>query len=358
VSITAIKRFEWVWCVIAASRIALINEITDGKPRSVSTFNDYCHSFLKWWVARISAEPDLLNGLAKRRAVGLNDVDSVKAELINLYNWEWELWGVDHAEYLKTQRHRAESYFESFKVVNLFYLAERALTTLGYALGIGPLEYLSHSKLRHAVYQWLFEPRRETSPLRAVFPYPFNVAALTTGIRVGADRHDHQKRYSSDSFGLGLGVRIGGATHTCCTSIWETALKRAVRWYRDEKLRPSQRKRERGKFKAFFLDVLWHYSESFRYRLPLPHERGICSWQECNRNVRWLGSALLTLVDCILYTVFREDIFDFWLQLKINQCQRSSCVKSQWRDGGQSSTLAVIRSSDSTGLMSRAGRHN
>ena len=307
----AFYRIEKISGACDAIRIALLNEFTAGRCQRVHSVNELYGELLEWWERTLGEQCDIKEWLVAHRSGAVGKQVDFVTELCCLYNWESDIWGADYARYIHRRQQLVSDaltdYFQTFRLVNLFYIVERCLKLLGYAFRLGPLTYRTHRSLRDKAHSWLFEATSGRPALANGFPFPFNVAANTVHVVQGRDhleRHHGYKVRGPDSDVLGSKWRGQNYSH-----LIERYLVRTRKWYRQWKRKTKRRKRL--KFTVSLFDLLWHYSESCRYR-PIAPSVPYPSVFLCNMNMRWIASTYLGLVECWLFTAFPGYVKEAW----------------------------------------------
>jgi len=293
------QRFSWVHGYLDASRWALLYECTRGDPYRINHIHDFGELLIQWWCKRVSTERGLQQWLRKKRSRGLNLFDQ-STEFFYLYDLESELWGREE-EILCFQARRPEcevTILEPFRFVHLFYLIERGVRLFLYVLRATNIQpnKITHTHIRDDAYAVFFH-----TDFRHALPYPWNLSALTRRLLQGREDHRRHQHYTFE----GHIDRVLRKNHY--TEVIETALYRSVRWQRERRGKPLP-----GSIKGFSLDVLWHYSESYRYRTPIASQylRKIAHYW--GLNLRWIGYAFLTLLELWLYTLSARCLREIW----------------------------------------------
>lgn len=297
------RRFNWIHAYGEAMRLALVNELAGGQAVPITTFPQLVLAECVWWQTTLHNDSELRRWLAHKRGRGCYWSVLLAHDFYYLYDLEAELWGAAPAQFLDCTKVDQQVALEPFRLVLLFYLVERALKLL---LGhLGFLNYEqdnhSHARIREAAYTHLFEPPH----LARWLPFPFNLTALSRRLVHGQADYLRHAAYYVDPYHF----RTIGKTHY--TGVLESALCQAVGWQRERHTHQG-RLPARGSLQAFFFDPLWHYSESYRYRLPLAGDTLRQNPFYWSLNLRWLGSALLGLSELWLYTLSARRMRDTW----------------------------------------------
>lgn len=296
-------RFHWIHCYCEAMRLALVNELTGGQPAQIGRFHTLMEKELAWWLAQLAGQPDLRRWLAHKRGRGCYWSPLLSHDFYYLYDLEAELWGANLNQFMDSAGVNQQAALEPFRFVLLFYLTERALKLLLVHLGFLQYEQQNHShaRIREAAYTHLFEQTR----LARWLPFPFNLTALSRRLVHGQEDYARHAAYRLNRSHF----RLVRKSHY--TQVLESALCQAVSWQRERHTQQGYQPPQ-GSIRAFFFDPLWRYSESYRYRLPLAGDslrRNPFFW---GLNLRWLGSALLELVELWLYTLSAQRLRDTW----------------------------------------------
>lgn len=297
-----IRRFNWIRIYCDAMRWALVNELTAGHYARIATFQTLIETEGQWWLERLTRDEELRHWLAHKRGRGCYWSPEMRHDFFYLYDLEAELWGANFAHFLDCTVEHKDTGLEPFRLVLLFYLVERSLKLL-----LGHLRFLnydepkhSHAHIRETAYTHLFG----RTHLARWVPFPYNLTALSKRLVHGHDDTLRHLRY-----GFAGTFTIVGKTHY--VQVLESTLCQAVTWQRERHTQRGQRP-PRGKLHAFFFDPLWRYSESYRYRLPLADEYVRNNPYYWGLNLRWLGSALIGLVELWLYTLSARHLREVW----------------------------------------------
>jgi hypothetical protein len=292
------RRFTWIHLFIDAMRLGLVNEITGGSYRRISNIQDVEDGICDHWNAFLD-DALLRQWLVAKRGRGLYWSGLMQRDLFYLYDLEAELWGFNYVKYLDQTSPDEDVQLEPFRFVLLFYLVERSIR-----LFLGHLKFLdytssaiSHSKIRNSLYTHLFDQ----DVLIRWFPFPFNLSALTT--RVVTNNYDFCRHKDYGCIGNHYSV-VG---HDHYADIICSSLRRAVSWQRKRHTNPKP-----GSIKAYFFDVLWRYSETYRYRVPLASDYLRENPFYWGLNLRWLGSAFILIIELWLYTLCARKIRLAW----------------------------------------------
>lgn len=297
------RRFNWIYCYCDALRLALVNEVAEGRYTRLTTFQQLAGAEASWWRTTLADDEELRRWLAHKRGRSCYWSPLLACDFYYLYDLEAELWGPDFRRFLNQTRPDSAVTLEPFRFVLFFYLAERALKLMLAHLGFLNYEQAkaSHARIRDAAYNHFFEQAR----LARWFPFPFNLTALSRRLVCG---HDDWRRHQDYRF---AGGHFALVRKTHYTEVLESALCQAVSWQRERHTQQGQPPRP-GALPAYFFDPLWRYSESYRYRLPLADDYLRQNPFYWNLNLRWLGSALLTLVELWLYTLSAQRLRQLW----------------------------------------------
>jgi hypothetical protein len=297
------RRFNWIHAYCEAMRLALVNELTEGQPARIATLPQLGESACAWWLAMLAGDEELRRWLAHKRGRGCYWSALLAHDFYYLYDLEAELWGANVAQFLDCTRPNQQVALEPFRFVLLFYLIERALKLLLAHLGFLNYELgkHSHARIREGAYAYLFEQAH----LARWLPFPFNLTALSRRLVHGYTDFIRHAGYKFNRHHFSV---VGKAHYT---DVLESALCQAVSWQRERHTNQGHPP-ALGSIQAFFFDPLWRYSESYRYRLPLAGDflrQNPFYW---SLNLRWLGSALLELIELWLYTLSAQHMRELW----------------------------------------------
>jgi hypothetical protein len=296
------RRFNWIHLYCDALRWAVVNEVADGEYQQIVEFQDVVNGLCCWWSDTLQ-DGDLKQYIRSKRGRGCYWSSLLQYDFCYLYDLETELWGANFDQFVSRDAPNDKVALEPFRFVLLFYLVERQLKLI-----LAHLFYLnyeqrnfSHARIRDAGYAHLFEQER----LARWFPYPFNLCALTNRLDSGANEHSQHGGYGF----IGNHFTVVGKDHY--NEVLESALRRAVTWQRERHATQGQRPKA-GSIRTYFFDPMWRYSETYRYRLPLA-----CDYIRQNPfywalNLRWVGSAFLTIIELWLYTFSARLMRDLW----------------------------------------------
>ena len=297
------RRFSWIHLYCDALRWALVNEVTAGNYYQIIKFQDLVNALCEWWLFALQ-DGDLRQWIAAKRGRGCYWSPLITCDFWYLYDLEAELWGVNFERFIDRTADNDVLAMEPFRFVLLFYLIERAVKLMLAHLRFVNYEsgQISHARIRKAAHDHFFERDR----LARWFPFPFNLAALTHRLVHGnADFSRHQ------GYGfIGNHFVVVGKTHY--TEVLEGALCQAARWQRRNHHTDRRQRPRRGSIRAFFFDPLWRYSESYRYRVPIASDYIRENPFYWSLNLRWVGSAFLTIVELWLYTLSARLMRDLW----------------------------------------------
>ncbi|RKY99513.1 MAG: hypothetical protein DRQ10_06055 [Candidatus Hydrothermota bacterium] len=219
--------------------------------------------------------------------------------------WKRNYGKKNFEEFLNFKSKAVNIPLEPFRLILLFYLIERALKLMLRYFKYLTTEdkNLTHSKIRDTVYQKFFDNSKGLIAKFDALPFPFNLSVLDKSIEHG----EEDLQYHKNNFPGGRHFRGIGKDHYA--DVIKAALFRAVSWRHHRKRNSREHK---GVVSAFFFDPLWHYSESYRYRVPLADNfirRNSFYW---GLNLRWLGSIFLNLIELPLYTLSAKFMRDVW----------------------------------------------
>lgn len=224
-------------------------------------------------------------------------------EIEYIFHMEEELWGVDWQDYLNffPPSHYQQKLLQTFHFVLAFYIIERCLKML---LDESELNRITYKKKEQKRYQISRKTLRrcvfgsQNGLLTAQFPEmlfamgpPFFLAATTCRTEVvGGHQKDWECLRSAPCRLSHFYRTVTGKSHFC-----EVIEKALIATRRDHVVKSLKRdKKLPPKTRAYWYDVLWHYSESIRYNplwLPSQAKQKPYYW---NRSIRWFTSIVIT----------------------------------------------------------------
>jgi hypothetical protein len=295
-------RFNWIHGYCDAMRWALLNELTQGHYSRIAAFQHLAQAESAWWQNNLLQDEELRRWLAHKRGRACYWSALLVHDFFYLYDLEAELWGANFDQFLDHSRAN-EVALEPFRFVLLFYLTERALKLMLAHLGFLNYEQtnLSHARIREAAYTYMFGPTH----LGRWFPFPYNLGTLSKRLVHGQQDHLRHLNYTF------VGSHFGVIRQNHYALVLTSALYQAVGWQRQRHTSPD-RLPPPGTLQAFFFDPLWRYSESYRYRLPLAGDYIRQNPFYWGLNLRWLGSALLGIIELWLYTLSARRMRELW----------------------------------------------
>lgn len=299
------RRFNWIYFYLDATKWGLLNEVTEGNHEQVFTIQETTDALNNWWMKNLRSNLDLQKWLHDKQSHGCTFYPQMRTDLHYIYDLEAELWGANWNLYCDRQKTDNGVYFEPFRLVLLFYLIERQLKVF-----LSFLRYYdynrddtSHSKLSKAAFKAFFTEAQMSHWL----PYPFNLTALTNRIKRGDSAHFRHESYTY----LGNHFSVVGKSHY--SEVLASTLHQTAKWQRKRHTDQKTGKRPRkGSIEGCFFDALWHYSESYRYRIPFgssyvrkfPFHWGL--------NVRWIGTLFISICEAWMFSLSPAEIQACW----------------------------------------------
>jgi len=297
------RRFTWIHLYCDAVRWAISNELTNGSYDRILYVQDLIYAAVDWWVSALQHDTDLRRWIAVKRGHGCYFSPLLSGDFCYLYDLESELWGTNWHLYINRRSVNDGVTLEPFRMVLLFYLVERAMKLLLAHLRF--LDYerndITHSAIRERAFEALFGHHQ----MARWMPFPLNLTALTTRVDHGGTDFDHHR---SCGF-VGNHFSVVGKQHY--VDLLESTLCQAAKWQRKRHTTQNHRP-PRGSIRGFFFDCLWHYSESYRYRVPLASAYVRNNPFHWGLNMRWLGTIFITVVELWLYTISASAMRTIW----------------------------------------------
>ncbi|NGO39042.1 hypothetical protein G4L39_06480 [Limisphaera ngatamarikiensis] len=276
------KRWDWINGWLAAALHACIR----GTKLSVSPSLTITE-VLKEYSRKVRG------GLQGGRSVLSTVVEDWESDYV--FQLEQELWGADWQHYINffPGKNQASVHLQTFHFVLCFYVVERCLKLL-----VNQTERykISRGRLR----QWIFGKDKGLMSVQwpkgmRALGLPFCLAATTRNVEVPDVARARWQMLGQESLEGDI-LRFYRATtgKAHYVEIVEAALRNA----HEDHLTKSFRKRKGEKLpdatRAYWYDVLWHYSEAIRYRPLLPSQHGMAHPYYWNRTVRWFTSVVIT----------------------------------------------------------------
>ncbi len=320
-------RFNWIYAFVDATRWAITHELTGGNSHTINLFGELHESLCAWWETRVRTEAQLQRNIrAIRSGYGTAIQAPLGPSIRYCLDLEAELWGPDVANYVDRRQLAASTHVEVFKFVDGFYVFEQAIVNL--LIAIRHAVPTTHWATRQALWSLLFGSRQ----FQVGWPFPLTMTADPRHVVVGqAEVNTHRGYASASSFAY------VGRDHYI--DVIQGALRGAARWLREEKPHLQHRP------SAGWYDVIWHYSESFRYKdlaVSAYARQNPFFW---NLSVRWVYSFLASLVELWLYTIFGRNYLQLCAQLSAISAAPAiaSCFNPRWARLGASNFAALIR---------------
>jgi hypothetical protein len=197
-----------------------------------------------------------------------------------------------------------------FKFVHGFYVHEQGITNL--LIALKHAIPTTHWATRQTFWGLLFGARQFNDG----WLFPVTATANTNAFVNGRPRAGMHAGYFS-------GADFGYVNRGHYLEVLEGAFKGTTRWLREK---------PRANAFAGFYDVLWHYSESFRYRdaavSPFARQNPFF-W---NLGVRWIFGSLACVVELWLATIFGTRYTELCRQYQAS-CQAAAvaaCFDGRW----------------------------
>jgi len=271
--------------------------------------NGWLTAALHACIASLNLKPDknltisvLLSTYSKKvqnklKNVPVEQVTADDWEINYIFQLEEELWGPDADRYQtflprddkSTDKGKVEL-LQTFHFVLLFYIVERCLK-----LFVAPKEryQVGRKGLRRRVFgqeDGLLSKRVPGAAQAMGLPFSLTGLAWTVEVVGLAQREwDALKRSRMPDSLAKFYKATTGKEHF--SDILEAALKQARRDHLKKAFGNKGKRLEKG-VRAWWYDVLWHYSESIRYHALMPSDVGNPFYW--NRTVRWFGSVIVT----------------------------------------------------------------
>lgn len=228
--------------------------------------------------------------------LGLNDGPHVScAELDYVFHMERELWGVDWDHFARffPAHDETEGLLQTFHFVLSFYIIERGLKLL---LPESERYQVGRKGLRRRIfgYQDGLLIVQIPGALDAMgFPFCLLANTETVAPRDGAsEMWNKLKQTQVHNDLVNFYEKTTGKHHFC--DIIEAALIAARRRHLPKAVKTGKQGRLPSHTRAVWYDVLWHYSESLRYKplvVTLQAKQKPFYW---NRSIRWFTSLAIT----------------------------------------------------------------
>jgi len=276
------KRWDWINGWLAAALHACIRgtELSVGRGLTIT---------------------DVLEEYSRKVRGGLQGGGSVPSTVVEdweidyVFQLEQELWGADWQHYTDffPGKNQASVHLQTFHFVLFFYVVERCLKLL--------VDQTARYKIgRKLLRQWIFGKDKGLLSVQ----WPDGMQALGVPFCLAATPQRVEVRNAAQTMWQTLGQEpLGGDIvdfyrATTGKAHYVEIVEAALRNTRKDHLAKSLRKRKGEKLpagtRAYWYDVLWHYSESIRYRPLLPSQHSVEHPYYWNRTVRWFTSVVIT----------------------------------------------------------------
>lgn len=303
------RRFNWIYLYLDAIRWSIVNEVSSGDFRQIVTIQDLLNAKNEWWINQLRSDVELQRWLKVKQSHGCSFLPAMRSDLHYIYDLEAELWGANWDKYFDWRTTDHGVYVEPFRMVALFYLIERILK-----LFLSFLKFYnyqrkdtSHATLRNVTFDSFFG----THKMNRWLPHPFNLTANTSNIKQGDESHQRHKAYSFS------GNHYSVIRKTHYADVLHGALKQAAKHERERCTNKKQNRRpKKGSIEGYFFDSFWHYSESYRYRIPLAGSYVRIHPFYWGLNIRWIGSFFVTLCETWMFSLSPAEMEACWSDYK------------------------------------------
>ena len=295
------RRFNWIYLYLDAIRWGIVNEVSSGDFQKIVTIQDLLNTENEWWTNKILSDNELQKWLKIKQSHGCTFLPIMRSDLHYIYDLEAELWGANWEKYFDWRSTDHGVHVEPFRMVALFYLMERMLKLFLSFLRFYDYQRkdTTHASLRNATADAFFRIHN----MKKWLPYPFNLTAITSRIKQGDTEQQRHKTYSFS----GNHYSVIGKTHY--TEAIDGALRQAAK--RERKKRNNHRPKN-GSIEGYFFDAFWHYSESYRYRIPLAGSYIRIHPFYWGLNIRWIGTFFVTLFETWMFSLSPAEIEACW----------------------------------------------
>lgn len=278
------KRWNWINGWLTAALHACINGAglsVDSKLSITSLINQYSE--------KIQKQLAVLEGISSS-VVQDWEVDYV-------LQLEEELWGPDWKDYTSffSQSEQSNMLLQTFHFVLSFYIIERCLKLL---VSARERYRISHRGLRRRIFglkDGLFTVKLPQA-MGAMGP-PFFLAATTKRVEVVGAPYEMWGALRGEPVPQPLEQfyrAVTGKSHF--VEIVEKALISTRRDHVKKTFQKKKGERLPQGTRAYWYDVLWHYSESIRYNPLLPSPESVKQPFYWNRTIRWFTSTAVTAI--------------------------------------------------------------
>jgi len=226
-----------------------------------------------------------------------------KKELTYLFHLEGELWRQNNEKYITFFANPDQSHssmLHTFLLVHGFFLIERWLD-LFLNIENRISEKSGRSKRRKLLFgkDGLFT--KKYSHLSMIMGYPANLCSTASKIFPIYQENDSWNIHQSATIPVRLEQFYLSSTnnkHHQYSTIIEVALiktrEKLPRHIFGQKIKTRELRKKCRRLRATWYDVLWIYSESFRYHPVCPSDYCFGNPFYWNRTIRWLTSAIVT----------------------------------------------------------------
>lgn len=300
------RRFNWIYLYLDAIRWGVVNDVSSGDFRQIVTIQDLLNAKNESWINQIRSDNELQKWLKSKQSHGCSFSPLMRSDLHYIYDLEAELWGANWDKYFDWRTTDHNVYIEPFRMVALFYLMERTLKLFLSFLKFYDYQRkdTSHATLRNATFDAFFKIHNK---MEKWIPYPFNLTANTSRIKRGDADQQRHKTYSFS----GNHYSVIGKTHYA--DALDGALKQATK--RERKKRTNHRPKN-SSIEGYFFDTFWHYSESYRYRIPLAGSYIRIHPFYWGLNIRWIGTFFVMLCETWMFALSPAEVDACWSDYK------------------------------------------
>lgn len=293
------KRWDWINGFVAAALHSLLADL-DLPVKSTLTFNETCQHYCSILCKRLSS-----------MHLQLQVYPVEQSEVEYLFHLEAELWGPEYNLYTRffqdDESDQSNLLLQTFLFPMSFFLIER---WLGFFIpeskrAGGKEETSRRGRRRHLFGKdnGVFSVQSKES-LR-IMGAPFSLSSYTTRVLCESDTWEKLKDCDIPPSLETFYKTVTGKSHF--TEIIEASYK-ATRRKLPDHLKASKHER----FKAYWYDVLWVYSESLRYKPICPSIKSLNRPFYWNRSIRWFTSLTITALATLAKASGADVVKECW----------------------------------------------
>jgi len=280
------RRWDWIHAFLAATLHAVIDYL-DLRVHRHLHFQDFIQAYTQRVQARLQGA-----------SVPALPRTPSPEELRYIFHLEGEVWGnhwVRYTFFFDTAAPSNGEILETFRFVMAFFIIDRCLDLFLSEQDLGNLGRRSRRRKFFGRNNGFFTV--QAPHLLASLGPPFFLYANTRqALPLASERATWQRLQASSipEALRGFYRHTTNGKHHHFTSILERAFVRARADFLVPKLSRRNQKRLPQQTYAWWYDVLWHYSESMRYRAVAPSHHAQTRPFFWNRSIRWFTSLVVT----------------------------------------------------------------